>query len=146
LQGNYQYTSGYSARNDDEVVILTKAKYEWLLQRLDRADTLEGKILQILNLQQKHQKNSPKDINRKRDEAVIKKQQAEEIKAKQSEAAKVKETQEAKPLASSYGNQLTSTFSAPNDEEVVILTKEKYECLLQRLTRLISLKGRFYKS
>ena len=145
--GNYQYRSGYSAPNDDEVVILTKAKHEWLLQRLDRADKLEGKILQILNLQQKHQKNSPEDINRKRDEAVIKKQQAEEkkaeeIKVKQAEAAKVKEMQEAKALASSYGNQLTSTFSAPNDDEVVFLTKEKYEWLLQRLDQADKLEGK----
>ncbi|AES82486.1 hypothetical protein MTR_7g113290 [Medicago truncatula] len=46
--GNYQYTYDYSAPNDDEVVIMTKEKYEWLLQRLDQADKLEGKILQIL--------------------------------------------------------------------------------------------------
>ncbi|PNY04378.1 hypothetical protein L195_g000799, partial [Trifolium pratense] len=41
-----------SAPNDDEVVILTKAKYERLLQSAEKVDKLEEKLSQILNLLQ----------------------------------------------------------------------------------------------
>ncbi|WJX80110.1 hypothetical protein P8452_63152 [Trifolium repens] len=84
---------------------------------------------------QKHQKSLT-------NEAVVKTQQTEEIKVKQVEASKVKEMQETEALASSDGNQLASTSSAANDDEVVILTKAKYERLLQSAEKVDKLEGK----
>jgi hypothetical protein len=83
------------------------------------------------------------EVNQETDEAVVKTQQTEEIKVKQVEAGgKVKEMQETEALASSDGNQLASTSSAANDDEVVILTKAKYERLLQSAEKVDKLEGK----
>jgi hypothetical protein len=96
---------------------------------------------------QKHQENLANEVNQETDEAVVKTQQTEEIKVKQVEAGgKVKEMQETEAeteaLASSDGNQLASTSSAANDDEVVILTKAKYERLLQSAEKVDKLEGK----
>ncbi|PNY08978.1 hypothetical protein L195_g005520 [Trifolium pratense] len=119
------------------------SEYYQKLREFEYKKTARNKLNQVVL--QKHQKNLANDVNRETDEAVIKTQQAEEtnaeeIKVKQVEAAKVKEMQETKAFVSSYGNQLASTSSAPNDDEVVILTKAKYERLLQSAEKVDKLE------
>ncbi|CAJ2631648.1 unnamed protein product [Trifolium pratense] len=119
------------------------SEYYQKLREFEYKKIARNKLNQVVL--QKHQKNLANDVNRETDEAVIKTQQAEEtnaeeIKVKQVEAAKVKEMQETKAFVSSYGNQLASTSSAPNDDEVVILTKAKYERLLQSAEKVDKLE------
>jgi hypothetical protein len=114
------------------------SEYYQKLREFEYKKTARNKLNKVVL--QKHQKSLEKEVNRETDEAVIKMKQTEEIRVKQAEAAKVKEMQETEALASSGGNQLASTSSAPNDDEVVILTKEKYERLLQSAEKVDKLE------
>jgi hypothetical protein len=114
------------------------SEYYQKLREFEYKKTARNKLNKVVL--QKHQKSLEKEVNRETDEAIIKTKQTEEIRVKQAEAAKVKEMQETEALASSCGNQLASTSSAPNDDEVVILTKEKYERLLQSAEKVDKLE------
>ncbi|GAU11512.1 hypothetical protein TSUD_345020 [Trifolium subterraneum] len=119
------------------------SEYYQKLREFEFKKTARNKLNQVVL--QKHQKNLANDVNRETDEAVIKTQKAEEksaeeIRVKHVEAAEVKEMQETEALVASYGNQLASTSSAPNDDEVVILTKAKYERLLQSAEKVDKLE------
>ncbi|KAK2365034.1 arginine-glutamic acid dipeptide repeat protein [Trifolium repens] len=119
------------------------SEYYQKLREFEYKKTARNKLNQVVL--QKLQKSLANEVNRETDEAVIKTQQAEEknaeeIKVKQVEAGKVKEMQEKEALASSDGNQLASTSSASNDDEVVILTKAKYERLLQSADKVNKLE------
>jgi hypothetical protein len=110
------------------------SEYYQKLREFEYKKTARNMLNQVVL--QKHQKSLT-------NEAVVKTQQTDEIKVKQVEAAgKVKEMQETEALASSDGNQLASTSSAANDDEVVILTKAKYERLLQSAEKVDKLEGK----
>ncbi|WJX85405.1 hypothetical protein P8452_67864 [Trifolium repens] len=117
------------------------SEYYQKLREFEYKKTARNMLNQVVL--QKHQENLANEVNQETDEAVVKTQQTEEIKVKQVEAGgKVKEMQETEALASSDGNQLASTSSAANDDEVVILTKAKYERLLQSAEKVDKLEGK----
>ncbi|GAU11511.1 hypothetical protein TSUD_345010 [Trifolium subterraneum] len=106
------------------------SEYYQKLREFEYKKTARNMLNQVVL--QKHQKSLANEVNRETDEAVIKTQLAEEKSAE--------EMQETEAFASSYGNQLASTSSAPNDDEVVILTKAKYERLLQSAEKVDKLE------